>query len=64
MAPKGESQHSANLGYDHGKAVLCSNIHQRGNTQALYKYVRLIRRMYEAMPVRWTCPTRTPNQRP
>ena len=33
MAPKGKSQHSANLGYDHGKAVLCSNIHQRGNRE-------------------------------
>ena len=33
MAPKGESRHRANLGYDHGKAVLCSNIHQRGNRE-------------------------------
>jgi hypothetical protein len=33
MAPKGKSQHSANFGYDHGKAVLCSNIHQRGNME-------------------------------
>jgi hypothetical protein len=36
MAPKGKSQHSANFGYDHGKAVLCSNIHQRGNIHRLY----------------------------
>jgi hypothetical protein len=33
MAPKGKSQHRANLGFDHGKAVLCSNIHQRGNME-------------------------------
>ena len=40
MAPKGKSQHSANLGYDHGKAVLCSNIHQRGNLEAYNREYR------------------------
>ena len=29
MAPKSKSRHRANLGIDHGKAVLCSNIHQK-----------------------------------
>jgi len=29
MAPKSKSRHRANFGYDHGKAVLCSNIHQK-----------------------------------
>jgi hypothetical protein len=43
MAPKGKSQHSANFGYDHGKAVLCSNIHQRGKLEA---YNREYRRVY------------------
>mgnify|MGYP003656816272 CR=1 FL=1 len=31
MAPKSKSRHRANFGYDHGKAVLCSNIHQKAN---------------------------------
>ena len=29
MAPKSSYRHRANLVYEHGKAVLCSNIHQR-----------------------------------
>ena len=40
MAPKGKSQHSANLGYDHGKAVLCSNNHQRGNMEHIRNTVK------------------------
>jgi hypothetical protein len=34
MAPKSNIEAQANFGFDHGKAVLCSNIHQRakGNT--------------------------------
>jgi hypothetical protein len=31
MAPESKSRHRANFGYDHGKAVLCSNIHQKAN---------------------------------
>jgi len=42
MAPKGKSQHRANLGYDHGKAVLCSNIHQRGKLEAYNKEYRRV----------------------
>ena len=33
MAPKSKSRHRANFGYDHGKAVLCSNIHQKANKE-------------------------------
>ncbi len=33
MAPKGKSQHRANLSFDYGKAVLCSNTHQRVNME-------------------------------
>ena len=29
MAPKSNIEAQANFGFDHGKAVLCSNIHQR-----------------------------------
>ena len=29
MAPKSSYRHRANFGFDHGKAVLCSNIHQK-----------------------------------
>ena len=29
MAPKSSYRHRANLVYEHGKAVLCSNIHQK-----------------------------------
>jgi len=43
MAPKGKSRHSANFGYDHGKAVLCSNIHQRGKLEAYNKEYREMR---------------------
>ena len=31
MAPKSKSRHRANFGYDHGKAVLCSNNHQKAS---------------------------------
>ena len=31
MAPKSKSRHRANFGFDHGKAVLCSNIHQKAS---------------------------------
>lgn len=31
MAPKVNIQAQANFGYDHGKAVLCSNNHQKSN---------------------------------
>ena len=33
MAPKSKSRHRANFGFDHGKAVLCSNIHQKANKE-------------------------------
>jgi len=35
MAPKSKSRHRANFGFDHGKAVLCSNIHQKANKEVL-----------------------------
>jgi hypothetical protein len=31
MAPESKSRHRANFGYDHGKAVLCSNNHQKAS---------------------------------
>ena len=42
MAPKSNIEAQANFDFDHGKAVLCSNIHQRA-----------IRNTYEAMQVWW-----------
>ena len=47
MAPKSNIEAQANFDFDHGKAVLCSNIHQRA-----------IRNTYEAMQV-WRINTRT-----
>jgi hypothetical protein len=47
MAPKSNIEAQANFDFDHGKAVLCSNIHQRA-----------IRNTYEAMQV-WGIDTRT-----
>jgi hypothetical protein len=38
MAPKSKLA-QANFGFDHGKAVLCSNIHQKANE---YKGIKML----------------------
>jgi hypothetical protein len=48
MAPKGKSQHRANFGCNHGKAVLCSNIHQRERNG---RYKEYCKRTYESYGV-------------
>jgi hypothetical protein len=42
MAPKSNIEAQANFGFDHGKAVLCSNIHQRA-----------VRNTNETVQMRW-----------